>query len=104
MLTLSIAAAYSRPSLPLITGEACHPFHAKAATDSTAKLPSWQAARGSGWGLIRTQTLADGCDYCDFRMKRDAATQITSKTPEVQKAIERIHRQKPNNQIVAKPT
>jgi hypothetical protein len=31
--------AYSRPRLPLIPDEACHPFHAKAATDSTAKLP-----------------------------------------------------------------
>jgi hypothetical protein len=36
--------AYSRPSLPLIPDEACHPFHANAATDSTAKLPPWQAA------------------------------------------------------------
>ena len=36
--------AYSRPSLPLIPDEACHPFHAKAATDSTAKLPPRQAA------------------------------------------------------------
>jgi hypothetical protein len=36
--------AYSRPRLPLIPDEACHPFHAKAATDSTAKLPPWQAA------------------------------------------------------------
>ncbi len=44
-----------------------------------------------GWGLTRTQTLADGCDYCDFRLKEGAATRISSKTPEVQKAIERIH-------------
>ena len=36
--------AYSRPKLPLIPEEACHPFHAKAATDSTAKLPPWQVA------------------------------------------------------------
>jgi len=36
--------AYSRPRLPLIPDEACHPFHAKAATDSTAKLPPWHAA------------------------------------------------------------
>jgi hypothetical protein len=40
--------------------------------------------------LIRTQTLADGCDYCDFRFKKGAVTQISSKTPEVQDAIERI--------------
>ena len=43
-----------------------------------------------GWGLIRTQTLTDGCDYCDFRFKKGTATRISSRTPEVQKAIERI--------------
>lgn len=43
-----------------------------------------------GWGLIRTQTLADGCHHCDFRFKKGAATQISSKTPEVQETIERI--------------
>ena len=41
---LTCPDAYSRPRLPLIPDEACHPFHAKAATDSTAKLPPWQAA------------------------------------------------------------
>jgi hypothetical protein len=46
-----------------------------------------------GWGLIRTQTLADGCSHCDFRFKRDAETRITSRTPEVQETIERIERQ-----------
>ncbi|MBT8763542.1 L-2-amino-thiazoline-4-carboxylic acid hydrolase [Desulfohalobiaceae bacterium Ax17] len=45
-----------------------------------------------GWGLIRTQTLADGCHYCDFRFKKGAATQISSKTHEVQDTIERIRR------------
>ncbi|NOR72667.1 MAG: hypothetical protein GQ467_02160 [Mariprofundaceae bacterium] len=45
-----------------------------------------------GWGLTRTQTLADGCDYCDFRMKKGAATKISSKTPKVQETIDRIHR------------
>ena len=45
-----------------------------------------------GWGLIRTQTLADGCRYCDFRFKKGAATQVSSKTHEVQDAIERIRR------------
>jgi hypothetical protein len=44
-----------------------------------------------GWGLIRTQTLADGCPHCDFRFKQGAATQISSQTPEVQEAIRRIH-------------
>jgi hypothetical protein len=43
-----------------------------------------------GWDLIRTQTLADGCDYCDFRFKKGAGMQITSKTPEVQETIDRI--------------
>jgi hypothetical protein len=45
-----------------------------------------------GWGLIRTQTLADGCSHCDFRFKRNAQTQISSKTPEVQQTIEGIER------------
>jgi hypothetical protein len=49
-------------------------------------------SNGLGWGLIRSQTLADGCGYCDFRFKKDAATQITSKTPEVQETIDRIRR------------
>jgi len=43
-----------------------------------------------GWGLIRTQTLADGCESCDFRFKRGSDTKISSKTPEVQTTIERI--------------
>ena len=43
-----------------------------------------------GWGLTRTQTLADGCEYCDFRFKEGAETHITSKTPAVQRTIERI--------------
>jgi hypothetical protein len=45
-----------------------------------------------GWGLIRTQTLADGCSHCDFRFKKGAPTQISSKTPEVQETIERIRK------------
>ncbi len=45
-----------------------------------------------GWGLIRTQTIADGCQYCDFRFKKGAATQISSKTPEVQETIDKIRR------------
>jgi hypothetical protein len=43
-----------------------------------------------GWGLIRTQTLADGCDRCDFRFKSGAPTRISSNTPAVQEAIEKI--------------
>ena len=43
-----------------------------------------------GWGLVRTQTLADGCDHCDFRMKKDGPTRITSKTPAVQEVVDLI--------------
>jgi hypothetical protein len=49
-----------------------------------------------GWGLIRTQTLADGCSHCDFRFKRDAETRISSKTADVQKTIEGIQRRTPS--------
>ena len=54
-----------------------------------------------GWGLIRTQTLADGCDYCDFRFKMGAATQISSKTPDVQDAIEKIRDQEAEQSAAA---
>jgi len=43
-----------------------------------------------GWGLIRTQTIADGCQLCDFRFKKGSETKISSKTPEVQITIENI--------------
>ena len=43
-----------------------------------------------GWGLTRTQTLADGYSYCDFRFKKGATTNISSKTPEVQDTITKI--------------
>ena len=43
-----------------------------------------------GWGLIRTETLADGCERCDFRFKKGGKTQISSKTPEVQATIDRV--------------
>lgn len=43
-----------------------------------------------GWGLTRTQTLADGCDYCDFRFTKGGGSHISSQTPEVQKTIDRI--------------
>ena len=42
------------------------------------------------WGLIRTQTIADGCTSCDFRFKKDSKTKISSKTPDVQATIEKI--------------
>lgn len=50
-----------------------------------------------GWGLSRTQTLADGCNYCDFRFKKGAPTNISSKTPDVQNVITKI-REKEINQ------
>ncbi len=50
-----------------------------------------------GWGLIRTQTLADGCPYCDFRFKKEAETKISSKTPEVQETIEMIRNKETNS-------
>jgi hypothetical protein len=43
-----------------------------------------------GWGLIRTQTIADGFQTCDFRFKKESETRISSKTPEVQATIEKI--------------
>ena len=49
------------------------------------------------WGLIRTQTLADGCSHCDFRFKRGAETRISSKTPEVQETVERIEQRSPSS-------
>lgn len=52
-----------------------------------------------GWGLIRTQTLADGCHYCDFRFKKGAASQISSKTPEVQAVIKKIRDQEVKQRI-----
>lgn len=45
------------------------------------------------WGLTRTQTLADGCETCDFRFKKGSENKISSKTPEVQRTIERIRKQ-----------
>lgn len=43
-----------------------------------------------GWGLMRTQTLADGCSHCDFRFKKGSSTRISSKTPEVQEFIDSL--------------
>jgi hypothetical protein len=46
-----------------------------------------------GWGLIRTETLADGSERCDFRFKKGGKTQISSKTPKVQSTIEGISKE-----------
>ena len=43
-----------------------------------------------GWGLIRTQTLGDRCEYCDFRFKKGAFTQVSSKTLETQTIIDKL--------------
>jgi len=43
-----------------------------------------------GWGLTRTQTLADGCDRCDFKFKKGGNLRISSKTPSVQATIDKI--------------
>ncbi|MDX1778603.1 MAG: L-2-amino-thiazoline-4-carboxylic acid hydrolase [Thermodesulfobacteriota bacterium] len=45
------------------------------------------------WGLIRTHTIADGYETCDFRFKKGSESRISSKTPEVQQTIERIKQQ-----------
>jgi hypothetical protein len=42
-----------------------------------------------GWGLTRTQTIADGCESCDFRFKKASKTKISSRTPDVQAIIEK---------------
>jgi len=52
-----------------------------------------------GWGLIRTETLADGCERCDFRFKKGGQTRISSKTPEVQATIEKISKKEAGNLI-----
>ena len=43
-----------------------------------------------GWGLKRTQTLADGASFCDFRFRANRPTAITSLTPSVQATVDRI--------------
>ncbi len=43
-----------------------------------------------GWGLKRTQTLADGAEFCDFRFRPGQPTEITSMSPSVQQTVEKI--------------
>ena len=47
-----------------------------------------------GWGLIRSETLADGCQRCNFRFNKGGETQISSPAPEVQATIEKMIRKK----------
>jgi hypothetical protein len=42
------------------------------------------------WGLMRTHTIADGYETCNFRFKKGSENRIFSKTPEVQRTIEKI--------------
>lgn len=46
-------------------------------------------SKAFNWGLNRTKTIADGCDYCDFRFKKNSPTEVSSKLPEVQQVIEK---------------
>ncbi|MBU2608259.1 MAG: hypothetical protein KKF26_02975 [Chloroflexi bacterium] len=46
--------------------------------------------KAMGWGLIRTETLADSSERCDFRFKKGGELRISSKTTDVQATIERI--------------
>ena len=50
-----------------------------------------------GWGLIRTETLAEDCKRCDFRFKKGGKTKISSITPEVQATVERIRKKEHNH-------
>ena len=43
-----------------------------------------------GWGLIRNETLADGCKRCNFRFKKGGKTKISSTVPEVEETINKI--------------
>ena len=45
------------------------------------------------WGLTRTHTIADGYETCNFRFKKGSKNRISSKTPEVQRTIEKIEQQ-----------
>jgi hypothetical protein len=44
-----------------------------------------------GWGLTRTQTLAEGADHCDFRFKKGGATRVA-----VPPALQRVISQQDN--------
>ncbi len=43
-----------------------------------------------GWRMKRTETLADGCDKCDFRFRKGKQTDISSTNSEVQATINKI--------------
>jgi hypothetical protein len=63
----------------------CKLYQQEGAENFTRYLCPLDAAMSErmGLGLERTQTLAEGAAYCDFRFKRGRATNITaSKQPE----------------------
>ena len=53
-----------------------------------------------GWAVIRSETLADGCQRCNFRFKRGGETRISSPTPEVQATIERIKKREATSKAI----
>jgi len=71
-------------NLHLATQEGCREFAPYICMTNIVLSDSF------GWGLQRTQTLADGCSYCDFRFKKGAPTRVSSKTPQVQQIIEQL--------------
>jgi hypothetical protein len=46
-----------------------------------------QLSDAFGWGLARTQTLADGCPHCDFRFIKGGYTRISSKRQKCKKLL-----------------
>ncbi len=52
-------------------------FHAQGADELTpfACLTDFATSKALGWGLVRTMTIAEGAEKCDFRFKRGRETQ-----------------------------
>ncbi len=71
-------------NLKFVQDQGAEEFAPYACMSDIALSDAW------GWGLIRTETLADGCERCDFRFKKGGKTRISSRTPEVQATIEKI--------------
>lgn len=53
-------------------------------------LADIELSKAFGWGLIRSQTIGDGCAFCDFRFKKGSGTKVTSKDPKVQHVIDKL--------------
>lgn len=58
----------------------CHFLTAQGAAELAPYLctPDYIYSEMFGWGLVRTTTLAEGGDCCDFRFKRGGPTHIAS--------------------------